>query len=216
MDMQEFTRDDGFAATFVVSVPRADAWKRLVEAEPPMPIAEGEWWIPAVEGPAAVLEVDPESMVRLRKTAMPCEGSEIVLTFEDEDSGTRITFVQNGFGPMFDTARPWLEAGWWAIRADLFVFFEHGISPRRHARPWADLGCEVAETPGGLVVTHVREGTFAAEAGLTEGDLVLLLSGSPVVNVRDLSAVSRSLRTGDSTRVRWLRDGTMMSGAGTF
>lgn len=216
MDMEELPRDDGFAATFVVSTPRAEAWKRLVEAEPPGPIPEGEWWVPAVEGTAAALEVEPESVVRLRKTAMPCEGTEIVMTFEDEGTGTRITFVQNGFGPRFGTARPWLEAGWWAIRADLFVFFEHGVSPRRHTRPWTGLGCEVTESPGGLLVTDVGEGTFAAEAGLAAGDLILLLSGSPVVNVRELAAVSRSMRTGDSTRVRWLRDGTMMSGTGTF
>jgi hypothetical protein len=209
--MEERYRDDGFEATFVVSVPRAEAWKRLVE------LKQGDrWWIPAIESTADELEVDPESMLRVRKAEEPCKGTEIAMTFEDSETGTRITFVQNGFGPRFDTARPWLEAGWWAIRADLFVFFEHGVSPQRHARWGASLGCDVAETPGGLVVSGVRAGGFAADAGMDDGDLILLLSGSPIVNVRELAAVTRAMRPGDSTRARWLRGGSMMSGTGTF
>jgi uncharacterized protein YndB with AHSA1/START domain len=208
--MEERHRDDGFEATFVVSIPRADAWRRLVESK-----HDDRWWIPGVESTADELEVEPEALLRVRKAEEPCRGTEIAMTFEDAETGTRITFVQNGFGPRFDSARAWLEAGWWAIRADLFVFFEHGVSPRRHTRWGAGLGCEVTETPGGLVVSHVRDG-FAAEVGLRDGDLILLLADSPVVNVRELMAVERSLRTGDSRRVRWLRDGSMMSGTGTF
>ncbi|HVM54532.1 MAG TPA: PDZ domain-containing protein [Acidimicrobiales bacterium] len=203
-------RDDGFEVTFVVSTPRSEAWRRLVDIK-----QDDRWWIPGVESTAEELAVTPASSLRVRKAEEPCKGTEIVMTFEDADTGTRITFVQHGFGPFFGEARPWLEAGWWAIRADLFVFFEHGVRPMRHARPWADLGCDVSETPGGLVVRNVRAGGFAADAGLVDGDLVLLLANSPVVNVHELSAVSRSLLSGDHVRVRWLRDGSMMSGTGT-
>jgi hypothetical protein len=209
--MEDVHRDDGFATTFVVSVPRVEVWKRLVEVK-----RDNRWWIPGVESTAEELEVEPESMLRVRKAEEPCKDTVIAMSFEDEGTGTRITFVQNGFGPRFDSARPWLEAGWWAIRADLFVFFEHGVSPQRHGRWGASLGCEVTETPGGLVVSNLRDRGFAADAGMQDGDLVLLLSGSPVVNVRELSALLRGLRAGDAARARWLRNGQMMSGAGTF
>lgn len=209
--MEEHHRDDGFEATFVVSVPRADAWQRLVDVQ-----RDGTWWIPGVESTAEELEVEPASYLRVRKAEEPCKDTVIAMTFEDDESGTRITFVQHGFGPRFDSARPWLEAGWWAIRADLFVFFELGVSPRRHARWGASLGCDVTESPGGLIVSGVHDRGFAAEAGLRDGDLLLLLEGSPVVNVRELAAVSRSLRTGDAARVRWLRAGEMLSGTGTL
>jgi hypothetical protein len=209
--MEERFRDDGFEATFVVSVPRSDAWKRLTELK-----RDDLWWIPGVESTAEELEVEPESMLRVRKVEEPCKDTVIAMTFEDDETGTRITFLQHGFGPRFDSARPWLEAGWWAIRADLFLFFEHGVSPQRHARWGASLGCEVSESPGGLVVSGVRDGGFAADAGMQDGDLLLLLHSSPVVNVRELSAVSRAFRAGDAARVRWLRSGSMMSGTGTF
>jgi len=208
--MEERYREDGFEATFVVTTPRADAWKRL-EA-----LHDDEWWIPGVEGPAAELEVVPERLLRARKTLEPCKDTEIVITFEDADTGTRITFVQTGFGSGFTQARPWLEAGWWAIRADLYAFFEHGVQLARHARPWASIGCGVAETPGGLLVSHVADGGFAAQAGLQDGDLIVTLSGSPIVSVRELSAVSRAFKPGDAMRVTYLRNGERLRGTGTL
>ena len=44
--MQEIHREDGFEATFVVSTPRDEAWKRLTKD------ADGRWWIPGVESTA--------------------------------------------------------------------------------------------------------------------------------------------------------------------
>ena len=208
--MEERYRDDGFEATFVVSTPRAEAWKRLEE------LHDEHWYIPGVEAPAAELECVPESRLRARKTVEPCKDTEIVITFEDADTGTRITFVQTGFGDGFAAMRPWLEAGWWAIRADLFVFFEHGVRLQRHARPWASLGCNVSETGGGLAVSHLADGGFAQQAGMRDGDLIVTLHGSPVVDVRELSVLMRALRPGDETRVSYLRDGERLRGRGTL
>jgi hypothetical protein len=73
---------------------------------------------PGVEAPADEVSVTPESELRVIKAVEPCKGTEIVITFEDEDTGTRITFVQTGFGDGFAQMKPWLEAGWWAIRAE--------------------------------------------------------------------------------------------------
>jgi hypothetical protein len=208
--MEELQREDGFAVTFVVSTPRAEAWKRL-EA-----LHEEQWYIPGVEAPADELDVVAERKVRVRKAVEPCKDTEIVITFEDEDTGTRITFVQTGFGSGFAQARPWLEAGWWAIRADLYAFFEHGVQLARHARWGASIGCGVAESPAGLLVRGVEPAGFAAQAGMQDGDLIVTLNGSPVVNVRELSAVMRAFRPGAEFRVSYLRDGERLKGSGAL
>ncbi len=217
--IEERYREDGFEVTFTVSTPRAQAWERLAGATPASdvlkPARPGQWWIPGVEGPADELEVVPGELLRGRKAVWPCKGTEIVVTMEDADTGTRITFVQTGFGDGFAAQRPWLEAGWWSIRADLFVFFEHGVSPGRHLRPWASIGCDVHETPGGLTVGDVQPGGLADQAGVREGDLLLTVGGAPAVNVRELAAVVRTLRSGAEARLRYLRDREVRVGSGT-
>lgn len=218
--MDERHRDDGFEVTFTVSAPRAEAWERLAAATPAadglMPARPGQWWIPAVEGPADELEVVPGELLRARKATFPREGTEIVITREDAETGTRITFVQNGFGDGFAEQRPWLEAGWWSIRADLFVFFDRGLAPGRHLRPWSSLGCDVHETPGGLTVGAVGTGGLAHQAGVQEGDLLLTVGGAPVVNVRELAVLLRTLRGGSESKLRYARDRQVLTGHGTL
>jgi len=199
---------DGFEVSFVVATPRAEAWKRLEE------LHDEQWYIPGVEAPAVEVEVEPERKLRARKAVEPCKDTEIVITFEDEDTGTRITFVQTGFGDGFAAMRPWLEAGWWAIRADLYAFFEHGVRLRRHARPWASIGCGVSETLGGLVVRGVEPGGFAEQAGMVDGDLIVTLSGSPIVNVRELSVLMRAFKPGAEMSVTYLRGDELLKGVG--
>ena len=219
--MDERLRDDGFEATFVVSTPRAKAWELLMSATPAsdalQPPPDGQRWVPAIEGPAEDIDVDPERRLRCRKTAEPCRGTEIVVTLEDADTGARITIVQTGFGDGFAAQRPWLAAGWYAILADLVVFFERGIAPGRHLTWWWSIGCDVTETDEGLAVNAVHDDGFAAQAGLRTGDLLLQLAGSPVVNVRDLSILTRGpLRSGVETKVRYLRGDRVLTGAGTI
>ena len=208
--MEERVRDDGFEATFVVSTPRAEAWQRLASATPadptPSPAAPGQWWIPAIEAPADEREVIEETLLRAEKATEPCRGTEIVITMEDAETGTRITIVQTGFGAGFAEQRPWLAAGWSVILADLVVFFEHGVALGRHLTWWWMLGCVVIETDEGLRIGDVTVDGFAARAGLQRGDLIVTLAGSPVVSVRDLSILLRGpLHTGVEADVTYLR-----------
>jgi hypothetical protein len=219
--MEERIRPDGFEATFVVSVPRAQAWKRLVDAEPASdvltPPAPGQVWIPAIEGAAETIESVPEERLRATKVTEPCVNTEIIITFEDDASGTRITVVQTGFGPGFDAARPWLTAGWYAILADFVAYFERGIALGRHLTMWWSIGCDVTETAEGLVVGDVHAAGFAQRAGLARGDLIVRLAGAPVLTVRDLSMLTRGpLRTGVETTVRVLRGDQVLELSGTI
>ncbi len=219
--MEERIRDDGFEATFVVATPRDEAWKRLHGAAPAvdgLPATRpGQWWIPAIESPADELEVVPEERLRARKGVEPCKGTEIVITMEDADTGTRITITQTGFGTGFAQQRAWLASGWYAIVADLVVFFERGVSIGRHASRWSSISCTVAETDEGLVVERVQDLGFASQAGLQSGDLILQLAGSPVLTVRDLSILTRGpLPTGTETKVRFLRGDQVLERSGTI
>jgi S1-C subfamily serine protease len=86
----------------------------------------------------------------------------------------------------------------------------------RHLRPWSSLGCEVAEGPGGLAVAAVQPGRFAHQAGARTGDLVLTVAGAPVVTVRELAVLLRSLRSGTDAKLRYLREGRVLAGSGTL
>jgi hypothetical protein len=218
--MEERHRDDGFEATFVVGTPRAAAWKLLADAAPASPALPapepGQWWLPAWEGAADELEVVPEQLLRVRKATFPCEGTEIVVTMQDEGTGTRITIVQNGFGPDLDARRAWLEAGWWAIRADLFLYFDRGVPAGRHLRPWASIGCEVVESPAGLVAGEVSPGQCADQAGVQPGDLLLSVAGAPVVVVRELAVLVRALRSGTEVTLQYLRADQVRTATGVL
>jgi hypothetical protein len=219
--MEERIRPDGFEATFVVSTPRAKAWELLLAAEPATdslaPPGPGQRWIPAIEGAAEDVEVVPEERLRARKVTEPCAGTEIVITFDDDSSGTRITVVQTGFGPGFDIGRPWLAAGWYAILADFVAYFERGVPLGRHLTMWWSIGCDVAETPEGLVVGTVHPDGFAARAGLERGDLILRLAGAPILTVRDLSILTRGpLRTGVQAEVSVLRGDQVLTTKGAI
>jgi hypothetical protein len=211
--------DDGFETTFVVSTPRPEAWELLRNATPaegvPAGPEKGQLWIPAIEGAAEEIEAVDNEKLRARKLTDPCCDTEIVITMEDAATGTRITIVQTGFGAGFDAQRAWLAAGWSAIVADFVAFFERGISLGRHVTMWWSVGCDVTETPEGLVVGDVYPDGFAARAGLERGDLVLRLAGTPVLDIRDLSVLIRGpLQPGVETSARYLRGDQVRAGTG--
>jgi hypothetical protein len=217
---EERSRDDGFEATFVVRTPRTDAWERLSSAAPVSDVLPeprtGQRWMPGFEGASDDVEVVPGHLLRTRKASFPCDGTEIVVTLEDEGTGTRITIAQFGFGPGFEQQRPWLAAGWATIVADLVVFFERGVVPGRHLTAWSSIGCEVFETACGLVVGTVAAGQLAAQVGLRPDDLLITIAGAPVTTIRDLSVLVRGpLQPGTPTAVRYLRDDRMLRGSGT-
>ena len=218
--MEERMRDDGFEATFVVTTPRQQAWARLKAAAPAVDgmgaARDGQWWIPGIEAPADELEVRPGELLRARKAVQPCKGTEIVIVLEDEDTGTRITISQFGFGDGFAASRAWLATGWYPIVADLAVFFERGVSLGRHAVPWSGISCDVAETDEGLRVTSVEPAGLAASAGLQPGDVIVQLAGAPVLTIHDLSVLVRGpLRRMPEVKMRYLRGNDILTGAGT-
>jgi hypothetical protein len=190
--------DDRFEATFVVSTAPADTWAELARGRR----SDDRWWLPGFVTTAEVCAVDEGKQLRARKTEQPCAGTEIVVTLEASESGTKVTIVQSGFGAFFEQALDALTIGWSHIVADFLVYLERGIDGGRHARPWAALGCSLHETAAGLAVDSVWGG-FAEAAGLQADDLLLTVGGAPILTRRELETVMRVMPAGTEIDATW-------------
>jgi predicted metalloprotease with PDZ domain len=198
----------------VVALPVEQTWESLAGAEPEP--ASGDptgWWLPGFESAAEALEVEPHRRLRFRKVSEPCAGTEISITLETAETGTRVTVVQSGFGAWFDEAFEAMAIGWSHIVADLHLYLERGVHGRRHSRPWAGLGCALRSSDTGLEVVDVYPSGFAREAGLEPGDLLLAVGEAPVLVRRELETLMRVYRTGEKVEMTWVRGDEVRSGA---
>jgi putative serine protease PepD len=73
----------------------------------------------------------------------------------------------------------------------------------------AYLGVTIGATPGtGVLVTTVRDGTTAANAGLRAGDRITALDGTTVESAEELRGLIAAKQPGDSIAITYLRDGS--------
>jgi hypothetical protein len=202
---------DHFEATFVVAVDRHTAWERLTGSAAARREGKERLWLPGFDSDATLSARDEERELRATKDDEPCAGTEIVVTLEDDESGTRITVVQSRFGdwmpPMYDQ----MAVGWRHIVADLQTYLSTGVHARRHLRAWGDLGAAVTPDSGGLRLDPVRDGSLAARLGLLDGDLLVVLGGAPVSNHDDLLTVLRVLGDRPDVSAEWVRAGQLMA-----
>jgi hypothetical protein len=183
---------DHFEATFVISIDRDTAWKRLTE-HPAGAAGEHKYWLPGFDATATVAEEHDGTRLRVTKDEEPCAGTEIVVTLSDGATGTSITVVQSGFGDWISEHYGMMAVGWRHIVADLETYLFTGVHARRHLRAWGDLGAKVTVAGGGLEVRDVRAGSLADRLGLEAGDLLVVVAGAPVSSYDDLVAVLRVL-----------------------
>jgi len=59
----------------------------------------------------------------------------------------------------------------------------------------------------GALVTEVRPGSSAEEAGVRPGDIIREVNRATVNNISDLAAATRDLKSGDTIRLRVVRNG---------
>lgn len=208
--------EDRFETTFAVQVPVEQVWRSIEDRRPEAATGSAEedakrWWLPGFEASAVELEVEPGRRLRVRKDTQPCEGTEVVVTLEATDTGTRVTVVQSGFGAWFEAALDSLEIGWSQIVADLVLYLERGIIAARHLLPWAGFGCSVREVTTGLEVVDIYPGGFAEQAGLEAGDLLLTIGNAPVFTLRDFQSLMRVFRSGEKVEATWVRDRSRLS-----
>jgi uncharacterized protein YndB with AHSA1/START domain len=227
------TQEDSMANTyersFVVSVPVARAWSAFVEPSereawmsPPGrdPIANPDVAFPADGFPEIefkVEQVEPNRLLRWKQGphSDPPGWLDVVVTFEEMESGTRISITRSGFGD----SEAWTlfgqstTLGWEESLADLVCYLETGVRAlRHHGGTKASLGASMLETEAGVRIAQVAPGGFAAEAGLRPGDLLVRLGGTAIVRRSDVWALERAHGPGAQIDVEYVRDRELMRG----
>jgi uncharacterized protein YndB with AHSA1/START domain len=214
---------DEFVATFTVEIAPDDVWPALARRtddhtqsatdSPP----GTQVWLPGWEMTGEVLEATPGKRLLLRKDAQPCKGTEILVQLEHEESGTKVTVVQSGFGAFFEIALKELALGWEYIWKDLALYLETGVLGHRHMNAWRPgLGAFTKETASGLTITRVQPDTFAARVGLQAGDRLLTLAGATLTMTRDLVVALRTQRDAKDVELAWVRGREKLKGRGSF
>jgi uncharacterized protein YndB with AHSA1/START domain len=218
--------------TFEVAVPIERAWQAFTDGAErsqweapdyeidPRPGGRTHWQIPpweAVDG--EVVEVDAPHRLVHTDGPGPDGPSTVTVTFESVATGTRITVVHAGFGDGA-TWQHRLEGhrrGWYESFQDLVLYLETGVASRRFFNTWhVDMGMALAEEFAGVRVTEVEAGSWAAEAGLEVGDLVLYVDGQPIYQRTDLWPFNRTRRSGERLEVTVARGDSMVTGTGTL
>jgi hypothetical protein len=210
--MQEF--DDRFEVVLELDTSAEDAWAALTSKR--REGVESSYWLPGFEAPGDVLEIDPGRLLRVRKAAEPCKGTEIAFLVEAAESGARVTVVQSGFPAWVKQALEEFTFGWEEIVADIAVYLEHGVRARRHVAPWAGSGLVTKTVRGGLEVVAVQPGSFGERAGVQRGDLLLTLGGAPMLTRLQLSTMMRACRAGDEVEAVWARGRELMKATATL
>ncbi|HEU0172207.1 MAG TPA: SRPBCC domain-containing protein [Acidimicrobiales bacterium] len=201
---------DRFHASFRLRIDRDTAWHRLTADEAGSDVP-AHLWLPGFDSQVTVVDAAAPDRLRATKDDEPCAGTDIVVTLEDEDTGTRVHVTQSRFGDWLPTRYEIMSVGWRYIVADLQTYLATGVHARRHLRPWGDLGAEATAIDGGVSIDGVREGTLAHRLGLTSGDLLVTLAGAPVASLDDLVTVLRVLDATTRPDAEWVRSGALMT-----
>jgi hypothetical protein len=201
---------DRFHASFRLRIDRDTAWHRLTAEEAGSDVP-AHLWLPGFDSQVTVVDAAAPDRLRATKDDEPCAGTDIVVTLEDEDTGTRVHVTQSRFGDWLPTRYEIMSVGWRYIVADLQIYLATGVHARRHLRPWGDLGAEATAIDGGVSIDGVREGTLAHRLGLTSGDLLVTLAGAPVASLDDLVTVLRVLDATTRPDAEWVRSGALMT-----
>jgi uncharacterized protein YndB with AHSA1/START domain len=217
-----------YQRTFTVGVPVERAWAAFADSHErsqweaceydidPRPGGCVHWTLPGIESNGRVEEVVPLQLLRHRELDGPHTKSEITVTFEQVDDGTRITITHAGFGPTEDWDE-WLEGtslGWNQAIADLYVYLETGVTARRFASEMHSPGMTMHQTDAGLRVRSVEPDNLAAQAGLEVGDLVLTVGGVPIFTIPELWVLMREHGAGAKFAIEYVRDGERRRGTG--
>lgn len=203
------SRDDLFEVVFSIQVPRDTAWRRLTET-PSAGNAQEQMWLPGFDSSVTVVEADAQNRLRVTKDDEPCAGTNIVVTLEDDSTGTRVHVTQSGFGDWLDALGEMMEVGWRLIIADLRVYLATGVHARRFLSAWVDLGADTTAADGGVRLDSVHPGGRAAQLGLVDDDLLVALDGAPVTSYDDLLTILRATG-GAPTAATWVRNGSLMN-----
>lgn len=205
--------EDSYVAEFVVDDDIQTVWMRLQEQ------GEGEpKWLSAFPrfpgSPIAgeVIEVKEPDLIRAKKVSEPCKGTEIAVSLESVESGTKVHVVQSGFPAYVKDALEMFRTGGDQIINDMVIFLSRGVALMRHQNAWASVGAMVKDVDGGIEVVAASPDTWAARIGLEAGDLLVTLNGSPVFNQFEFAGMGRVLPRGEELAAEWIRGNELLEG----
>jgi uncharacterized protein YndB with AHSA1/START domain len=220
-----------FERTFEVRVPVERAWKAFTRPEereawmsPPGhdPVGHPEAGWPGAR--LAQMKVRPGKTERHRllqweqtsRSDNPDDPGwvEMTVTFQEVESGTRITLTQSGFGEGADWQSQIERTilGTDESIADLILYLETGIRAIRHHSFKSSVGARFIQAPGGIRVSEIERGSFAASAGMEAGDLLVRLAGGPVFTVAEVGFVERAFDAGTELDVEYVRGNQLLRG----
>lgn len=206
--------EDRFEAEFVLEQPLEQVWARLQEQNAAEPAWLSAWpRFPDSATTGEVIEVDAPVSVRVHKHSEPCKGTEIAVTLESVDNGTRVLVVQSGFPAWVKSSLESFTIGGNQIIADFILFLERGVEISRHSMPWGFAGLTTREVGTGLEVDTVMPGCYAEKAGLQPGDLLMTLNGAPLFTQLCLQAMLRVFKSGDEIEATWVRGRELQRGS---
>jgi len=204
--------EDNYMAEFVVEDDIREVWNRLQEQG-----AEEAKWLsafprfPGFDATAEIVESVEPRLVRAKKVAEPCKGTEIAVSLESVESGTKVLVVQSGFPAYVKNALESFRIGGDQIIADLALFLSRGVCLSRHKRAWGTAGVMVKDVDTGIEVIAATSGTWGERVGLAGGDLLVALNGAPVFNQYEFVAMQRVLGQGVPLEAQWVRGTEVMT-----
>lgn len=218
-----------FEKTFTLSVPVDKAWEGFTD-----PKLIEVWLTSTVEnadvrpgGQIAftpdeygqlvwdIVEVEPGRRLTYREGpgVLPVT-TEVTVTFEEAEAGTRVTITQSGFGEGVDWQAKidGVGLGWDQTLAALDLYLRTGVRLDRFFTFRSDLGFEADEVLAGPLVRTVADGSFAARAGIEPGDIVVRLGDAPIFSRADLWLFTREHAAGEEVEVAYARGGELRTG----
>ena len=144
------------------------------------------------------------------------EDMAIIEEFVPSGTGTTVTVRQQGARALAGHERQAYVLGWDESLADMALLVEHGVRYPRHMSPRSRLGARVETVAAGVRVVSVAPGSFADEAGLRPGDLLVRLGGAPLFSRGDVALVTREHPPGTRLQAAYVREGRMLTGTATL
>jgi uncharacterized protein YndB with AHSA1/START domain len=212
-----------FEKTFSLSVPAGRAWQAFTDPK------DLEVWLPGKidrtdvapggritwEGGEYgqelawdIVSADPPNSLVFRESGILAGETEVTVTFEQADTGTRVTVTQAGFGDDEDWQHHLESAGhsWGQTLAALDLYLRTGARYDRFFTFRSGLGMLTKDELAGPVVHSVGADSFAANAGLQPGDIILKLGAAPVFSYADLWLFTREHAAGEQVEVTFVHD----------
>jgi hypothetical protein len=149
--------------------------------------------------------------IRLLSWRVVDDGSLIAEELRETSRGTRmiVTHLPDARDTAWASRVPSVELGWRESLADLALYVERGVSPRRHMVRRSALGALTRDTPAGVEIGQIEPIGFAARAGMEVGDLLIAVGQAPVFTRSDLALLLREHLPGSEWDVSYVRDGAI-------